>query len=247
MNNAIRLAQRVAVLTATLLTAFTMLAPSAFAQTCPSPATEWTNPAGGNWGDAANWSNGVPSAGLNACIILDASYTVDLNVNGTAMSLVLGRSTGLNVQTLSMVNRNLTLGNPSTINVNGVLDWQSNQIGGGSTLTNDGLLAIGGSNIKDIAGNTTIRNQNLTSLSGTGNLRFLGGNSLFVNAASGTFDLQSDADFIIFNGGNAFDNDGLFQKTGGSDVSQVSQSSLDFDNAGTVEALSGTIRFGGDG
>ncbi len=234
-------------LTALVLTVAALSGSAALAQTCPAPATEWANPVNGNWGDAANWTAGVPNAGLNACIIASGTYTVTLNVAGNARSLVLGRTTGGATQTLLNTGQTLSLGNPSTINARGVYDWRGGNTGGASTLTNSGLLAISGAALKDIAGSTTIRNQALTTLDGTGNLRFFGSGSRFENASGATFDVQSDADFTIFNGGNAFDNDGLFQKSGGTDVSLVSRSGLDFDNAGTVDAQAGTIQFDGNG
>ena len=226
-----------------------LLAPLAHAQTCPSPGTEWAAPVDGNWGDASNWTNGVPNASTNACILAGGSYTVSLDVTGNALGLVLGRSAGAGTQTLLNTSQQLNLNAASTINAQGVYDWQGGRTGGSITLTNNGLIALSGTALKDIAGGTTIRNEALTTLDGTGNLRFFGAGSVFVNAAGATFDVHSDADFQVFNGGNTFDNDGLFQKSGGTDVSLVSQggTNLTFDNSGTVSALSGTIQFDGNG
>ena len=222
-----------------------LLGPAAFAQTCPSPGTEWASATSGNWGDAGNWTNGVPTSGLNACIIASGTYTVTLNVIGNARSLALGRTTGTGTQTLLNTSQSLNLSAASAINARGVYDWRGGTTGGGSTLTNGGLLAISGAAVKDIAGATTIRNQTLTTFDGTGLLRFLGSGSRFENAAGATFDARSDAGFTIFNGGNTFDNDGLFQKTGGTGASLVSRSGLAFDNGGTVDARVGTIQFDG--
>ena len=36
------------------LTLAALLGPAAFAQTCPSPGTEWAAATDGNWGDAGN-------------------------------------------------------------------------------------------------------------------------------------------------------------------------------------------------
>jgi hypothetical protein len=68
-----------------------------------------------------------------------------------------------------------------------------------------------------------------------------------VNAAGATFDLQSDASFGHFNGGNTFTNNGLLRKTGGTGTSFVSTGGLAFNNGptGVVSALSGTVDFDG--
>ncbi|MEP0546599.1 MAG: tandem-95 repeat protein, partial [Rhodothermales bacterium] len=114
-------------------------------------------------------------------------------------------------------------------------------------VTNAGLLRLTTAATKQIAGNAAVTNEGTAVMADLGNLQFLGGNSLFTNAAGATFDLQSDADFIIFNGGNSVSNSGLFQKTGGSDVSQISQSNLAFNNnaGGVVSAESGVIDVNG--
>src|SRR4051794_5044836 len=73
----------------------------ASAAECVSGTTTWTNPAGGNWDDDANWSSGRPSAGCDALITLIGTYTVEVGnadrffAHGvTARSIVLGGSTG---------------------------------------------------------------------------------------------------------------------------------------------------------
>ncbi len=205
--------------------------------------TEWTNAAGGSWSDAGSWSAGVPGGTDDACITLAGTYMVALDVAATVNSLTLGGASG--TQTFALSTSSLVLSDSSSIRANGVLDWQGAQISGAGPLVNDGLIQIAGTATKDIGAGTTIRNRNLTTLDGTGALRFLGGTGLIENTASGTFDLLSDADFTIFNGGNRFDNDGLFRKSGGTDISQVSASNLDFDNSGTVLAQTGTIQFAG--
>ena len=221
----------------------TLVALAPDAQTC---STSWTNAAGGAWSDAGSWDNGVPTSTSDACITLDATYAVTLDVNASVASLTLGTAAGTGTQTIVNINRMLTMADPSAIQASGVYAWQ-----GGTTtaptLTNDGRLEISGAGTKDIGGGATIRNQAVTTFDGTGVLRFLGSASTFVNASGATFDLLSDADFSVFNGGNTFTNDGLFRKTGGTGTSQVSQGSLDFDNGGTVEAQTGTLQFSGDG
>ena len=129
----------------------------------------------------------------------------------------------------------------ATIDFGGTgFEWQSGTF---STVTNAGLLRLTTAGTKDLNGNSTLTNTSRVEMTDTGFLRFLGGNSQFVNASGATFDLQSDADFTFFNGGNTFTNSGLFQKTGGAGVSQISSSAIAFTNAagGVVSAESGTL------
>ena len=95
-----------------------LMSPAAVYAQC---TTEWTNAAGGNWTNAANWSAGVPGAADDACIILDATYTVTLAVNATVNSLTLGTNTGANTQGLS-ISSGLTLGSASTVDDDGERD-----------------------------------------------------------------------------------------------------------------------------
>jgi hypothetical protein len=213
--------------------------------------TSWATAVSGNWNNAANWTAGLPDGADVACITIGgAAYTVTLDVNAAVSALSLGASAGAQRQTLLVgAGRTLTMTNNSVINSRGTLDWQGGTLstGAGATLTNNGLLAISGASTKDIGGSTTIRNQASTTFSGTGNLRFLGGGSVFVNAGAGTFDVQSDADFTHFNGGNTFTNDGLFQKSAGTGAAIVSTSGIVFNNNATVNAQAGTIQFDGNG
>src|ERR1043165_1485090 len=92
----------------------------------------WTNAAGGNWSNPANWNSGagpVPGSGDNALITTDGTYTVTLDVNATVASLTLGGSTG--TQTLGALGRALTLGGPSTIGAQGFLSLATQVDGAG--------------------------------------------------------------------------------------------------------------------
>jgi len=63
--------------------------------------TEWTNAAGGFWNVPGNWSAGVPGPSDNACITLDATYSVTLDVTTTVNSLTLGAISGAHTQSLA--------------------------------------------------------------------------------------------------------------------------------------------------
>lgn len=105
-----------------LLTAF---------QICRADTIVWTNTAGGNWSDAANWSpNVVPGqsdSGGSADDVLitnDGTYTVMLDEGASPdywdiRSLTLGGGSG--AQTLVVSNKTLYV-NPLNINSNGVME-----------------------------------------------------------------------------------------------------------------------------
>ena len=97
----------------------------------------WTNTAGGNWNDAANWSpNQVPGSTNDVVIAASGTYTVTLNISTTVNSLSLGGASGQ--QTLVNNGYALTLNQASVINTNGVF-----ALGGGS-LTDTNQLTING-------------------------------------------------------------------------------------------------------
>lgn len=98
----------------------------------------WTNPSGGNWNVAANWTpNQVPGPGDNVFITNSGTYTVILNVNTTNASLTLGGASG--TQTLTNFSQTLNLAGASTVGSRGQL-----KISGG-TLTGAGQVAVNGS------------------------------------------------------------------------------------------------------
>jgi hypothetical protein len=90
----------------------------------------WTNPAGGNWSDAANWSpNQVPTNTDTVLISTRGTYTVNLDVPGVVTNLTLGAGSGAGgVQTLVMTN---------TFNVNSLL-----LVTGGGVLNASGENAV---------------------------------------------------------------------------------------------------------
>ncbi len=206
------------------------------AQSC---TTSWTDASGGLWSDAGNWSAGVPDASDNACIVLPGTYTVTLDVTATVNSLTLGRTSGAGTQTLLNTNRVLTLNNPSAILPRGVYDWQGGQLTG--TLVNGGLVVTSSSSFKDLR-DGTLDNRALVTMGGPTGIRFIS-DATFVNAASGVFDLQIDANHLANGGGSgtrAFVNNGLVRKSGGTGISTLG--SVAFNNNATVRAETGTIR-----
>jgi YVTN family beta-propeller protein len=103
----------------------------------------WSNPAGGNWSNPANWSGGVvPGPTDIAVITLPGTYTVTFDVNDTIAGLQLGGSSG--TQTLALSSRTLGLGAGSQINANGVVSLSASTLNGPGSITNAGQILVHG-------------------------------------------------------------------------------------------------------
>ncbi len=115
---------------ALLLLTLAVLAPLAFAQ------TTWNGGTSTNWGDAANWSAGVPTAATDAIISGSASTMPTLNVAGSCLSLTINSGATLNAgaQTLT-VNGNWTNNGTFTAGTSNVI------FGGTATATVGGTAA----------------------------------------------------------------------------------------------------------
>lgn len=99
----------------------------------------WTNTAGGDWSDPANWSpNQVPGPADTASITNPGTYVVTLITNGTVGSLVLGGA-GSGAQTLQASGFVLTAGSVS-VNSGGVLYLLNEGFEGAVTAAGGGLL-----------------------------------------------------------------------------------------------------------
>ena len=119
----------------------------AAAADCVSGTTEWTNPDGGDWGDASNWSNGVPTANCDARITLAGDYDVAVGTvsgsGGVARSLKIGGDSG----SQSLVDKN-TLCAPGACDPDRVLNVGAGGIsinGHGTLEMNYGAVEVAGS------------------------------------------------------------------------------------------------------
>ncbi|MEM1044127.1 MAG: hypothetical protein AAGI91_16070, partial [Bacteroidota bacterium] len=125
----------------TLLIVLLAAAP-AWAQPC---TTNWTNAAGGDWNDAANWSGGaVPGPADDACVTLAGTYTV-AHTSGAAIdvnSFTFGAATG--TQTLD-TSQGIVIASASTVSANGVVEWSAGFLSG-ATLTAEGEVVLDGVN-----------------------------------------------------------------------------------------------------
>src|SRR5262249_11648168 len=124
----------------------------------------WTNLAGGNWNDLANWSpNQVPGVGDSAFITNGGTYTVSVNVNVEVGSLLFGANSG--TQTLSISSGILTLDSSSTIHANAMLRLSGGTLSGSGDLTVNGALDWSTGTMEG-SGKTIIANTGTLSISG---------------------------------------------------------------------------------
>ena len=217
----------------------------------------WTNTAGGNWNDAANWNpNQVPGASDDALITSDGIYTVTLDVSASIASLTLGGASGK--QTLNNSGNTLTLTNASTVGANGelglssgmlnasglltvrgVFNWTGGTIAGAVTIVANGTMNISGNNNHDLP-NCALTNNGAVVWS-DGTIRG-GGNPGTQISNFGLWTVQTDmdinTDFDAF--GVTFNNTGTFRKSAGTGNTTI-QGSVVFTDTGTVDVQSGTL------
>lgn len=194
---------------------------------------EWTG-ASGNWNEAARWSTGsVPADTDDVCIQAAGTYTVVLSTNATVASLTLGDGSG--EQTLSITSGTLALTGNGTIGSNGVIDFASGTLDGGSGLTNEGLIVLTTGSDKTLHG--TLRNQGTIDWQ-QGNL-YLATGALIENRE--TFRAAANSG-IHQTGGEPqrFENLGTLLKVEPQTTSIID---IEFDNRGSLDVSEGTLRF----
>jgi hypothetical protein len=221
----------------------------------------WTNPAGGNWNVAANWSLGrIPTPDDIVVITNAGTYTVTLSESATMASLTLGGASGQ--QTLRVPNvgfaLEFNLRNASTIHPNGRLTMGNNDHLYGGPLTVQGEMAAtncwiesnvviavasGGSvTFQDIQYRGVFTNRGTALFAGVGSQS----GAAFYNETGGVMNMTAtgfSANHAL-NGNGAspripFRNAGILRGPGGaSHLSYVA-----FENTGTVESLAGTLGF----
>ena len=197
--------------------------------------TTWTGAgANTNWNNTDNWdTNLVPTASDD--VIIPTGFTVTLNVASTVKSFdVQGNST-------FNMNTNITFSEPSTIGVNAIVNWAGGTInGGGSTLTNNGTINTGSTNVV-LNGITTINNENAINLTGIGDI-FIGTDSTINNNAAGTIDFQFSGSNISASGiaPRILNNTGLIKTSfAGTDFANIG---VEFtNNGGTIQVEGGTL------
>jgi len=225
----------------------------------------WNNPAGGNWGDASNWTpNGVPGSGDRAVIDLEGDYTVTVNVDVSISSIVAGAASG--TQTVRLTSRTLTVESQAIFGVNTIYSQSGGDLRGGGAVFFDGAAnSWTRGNMRD-SGRKTVRgtmNVSPTSsvalidngaLVNEGTLIFDGSGIFYAyngatirNAPGALFDIRTDADMNHIVGTRArFTNEGTLRKSVGASDTLVGWI---VDNAGgsAIEVQTGRLEFRGGG
>jgi hypothetical protein len=127
------------------------------------------------------------------------------------------------------------------------MDWNGGQISGALTVATNGELNISGSAEKDLY--CPLTNSGTVTWIGTGHLRvfYYPGDNFYgaiYNLAGGLFDIQSDTLLDYYQQTEVFNNAGTVRKSAGSGTTTINPQ---FNNTGTLAALSGTIALNGGG
>ena len=107
----------------------------------------WTNPSGGSWDVASNWSNGVPSSTDDVVINLSGSPTVTISSNVESV-------------------HSITATDPLVISGGGLEVAATSTISGGLTMTGGALTADGSMFTLTVTGTTTASGASLTAEGG---------------------------------------------------------------------------------
>ncbi len=151
-------------------------------------------------------------------------------------------SSGQAVTATSLRQSGGTLTGSDTITVTGTVTWTAGAMSGSGTLNAEGSMDLSGS-AKTLDQRTVNLNGGMAVMSGPSFID-MSGDAVFKN--NGTFETSDDQGLFnnqgFFQGPGAFVNDGTFRKTAGNSGETVFQG-VGFTNTGTVEALSGMLRF----
>ncbi len=219
--------------TATLFLAITFI----FSNYLISAQTLWTG--GGadtNWSNVDNWSTGtVPDS--NIIVEIPTGFTVVIDVPAVVQSLTLKGNSTLNL------NESLTFSSPSLFETTSTVNWALGVFDGqGTTLTNQGTIAVSGSSFKYINGGTALDNAGTINLLGAGDI-VINTNSTLNNLASGIIDFQSNNSGITKTGPapNVLTNEGLIKTSFASTFHKADLFAQLINNGGIIQVETGTL------
>ena len=180
-----------------------------------------------------------------------ASYTIEpgLTLDGTGQLIfdsgTLTADTGISLPNYTQ--NGGTLRGAGTVTVTGAFSWTGGVMrDAGKTLVAAGAAgSLSGGNNKDLASGRILENAGSFTVSG-GTVFFnrdnFGGGAVINNLAGATLEVQGETDFAhnFASPGSAFNNAGLFRKTGGGETRLSVNVALN--NTGTVQLISSALR-----
>jgi hypothetical protein len=181
----------------------------------------------------------------NANLVVSSGATLDLT--GGSSPVWQGELTGSGGGQVVLSHGTISAG-PLTLGfTNTMFQWAGGTFAG--TVTNNGIVAIAGTNTSTLANAATFVNNGLLQETGTGGLVFneAGGSPvLFENLSNATFRFAGDGSVAAIACCSAvtFDSQGLVWKSGGTNTSSIS---VTFNNlGGAMEVDTGTLSLGGN-
>ena len=217
----------------------------------------WINAAGGDWGTAANWSDGVvPTASQDATINIAVSGPITIDSADSAHSLtdttagIDITSGSLSLAATSSISHNVTISGGTltgsgTVTVDGLLSWTGGTMSGPGTTLAEGGLQLGDaadSNNESLAART-LQNAGSATWASTDTLNQSAG-SIFQNLAKATLTVGSGVTWNADNG--TLDNQSQATLTVDAGTGTASFNGY-FTNEGGLVVSSGTLVLGAGG
>ncbi len=247
------------------LTIAAALSSSAFRS--PAADITWTNPNGGSWNVATNWTPAqIPSANDHAFITLPGTYAVSVNAATTIDRLTLGAATGTqrltngNSGSLRLNGEGVVLANglfsrgastftcAGKLTVDGKVIWTGGDwAGAGSTVFNPTAELVFGANnsTKELTGGQVWINSGrivFTNITGSAGFLFSRSSAVITNLADGVIELADDGEVMRDSGSRGLVNLGTVRKAIGTGTTLIGLTA----NHGTFEILSGGVRVDGN-
>ena len=136
-----------------------------------------------------------------------------------------------------------TLFCPAGAAFDGSTEWTGGMINGTLNIPAGAVFNISGGAVKYLAGNSVLNNSGTITWTG-GYVSDNGGNCTINNLAGGTYNATADGSPLEdYNGGNVFNNEGTFVRSGG--IDPMSIHSWTFNNTGIIRCVAGILRFDG--
>jgi hypothetical protein len=200
----------------------------------------WTGATSTNWSTAGNWNNcnGTTPQSGDTAIIQNVANLPTLSAAATISGATLNTGATLTIAAAGNLTLAGIMDGDGNLVVAGTLTWNSGTMSGNGTTTinSGGFLALTTGATKTVS--RTVNNSGAATISGgSGTLQITSG-SVFNNLSpTGTFTVQTDS---IFSNTGTFNNSGTFTRNTSAGIVSIQ---LNFINSGTVNVVTGTLRF----